>query len=273
MDLIDIRGDLPTSTAPGHGPNATGITPRRGIVIHYSAVNYPADRPIRDILKSEAQYHIDENWGGGNFGDGLMYHISVDPVTGERYQCRNLDATLWHCGYWGDPGNGSGYAIHVPGGDALVMTDVALASLAGLCDELGAQDGFGRAMVKGHQEVSPTACPGPLMEQFVHPYRAGTLNGAAVPVSGSPTYRKFGETGHGIDGGIKAWWEADADSVKNLGYPVTEEFQFEGRTTQAFQREVVQWFPENRGTPSEFQGLLLGAAWAKAQGFTGPGIQ
>lgn len=86
-----------------------------------------------------------------------------------------------------------------------------------------------------------------------------------------PRYRKFTETGHGIGGGFLDHFEKNGD-VDNFGFPVSEEFQFEGRTTQAFQRFVVQWFPEFKGTKYEYQSMLLGSAWAAAHGFKGPGI-
>jgi hypothetical protein len=173
--IIDIRGELPTRKGGGSG---TKYAAKKGQVLHYSAVNYPKTRPILDILMAEARYHIRTVSTDGNpplKEAGLAYHQAVDPITGDIYLTRDEDDVLWHCGYWGTPGNRDGLAIHVPGGSNLVMTDVAVQSLLWLLRRNEEQYGFGRAMMKGHKELSATTCPGPLMPQIVLPYRAGEL--------------------------------------------------------------------------------------------------
>jgi len=87
----------------------------------------------------------------------------------------------------------------------------------------------------------------------------------------SPTYRKFAQTGHGIDGGFKTYWEANG-GLAIFGFPLTEEMDIDGRTGQYFQRCVMRYFPEFKGTLYEVQLDLLGALAAKNAGITGAGI-
>jgi len=92
--------------------------------------------------------------------------------------------------------------------------------------------------------------------------------------NGSATYRFFQETQHGIDHGFKSWWEGLQEPMVDAGLPLSEEMQYLGRTTQVFQRAIVQWFPEYQGTKYEFQCLLLGADYAaRVMGLSGIGIQ
>lgn len=116
--------------------------------------------------------------------------------------------------------------------------------------------------VAGHTD------PGPLWDwaHFI-----ALCTGAAPPPGISPTYRKFDATGHGIDGGFRAYWETNG-GLPIFGFPLTEEVQYGGRTSQFFQRAIFQRFPEFVGTPNEVQLVLLGAGAAKAAGYSGPGI-
>jgi hypothetical protein len=272
LGLIDIRDQLPCK-------NYIGVRDQTlGGVIHYSAVDYPDDMDIVQTLINETNYQMGENWGTASspaYPDGLMYHISVDPRDGKRYQCRDMDRVLWHCASWAPGGNGTGIAVHVPGGPSLVMTDVALASLTGLCDGLCAIYGFPRDMWHGHLEMSSTACPGPLMQQFVYPYRSGALHGDA-PMT-APYFDPV--TKHEVANGFQAYYNRNGGMVL-IGRPLTEEFDgvwpddpagSPKRTMQIFEREVVGFFPENQGD-ARVQGLRLGAMYAKSLGLHGVGI-
>lgn len=175
-EIIDVRNQLPTNPNQGSGQKRQST---QGQILHYSAVNYPDSRDILTIMQAEASYHITSALKEG----GLAYHYVVDWRDGTIYQCRDEDAVLWHCGYWGPGGNGTGLAVHVPGGSTLVMSDAAVQSLVWLFGRNEQKYGFGRNMMRGHLEVSSTSCPGPLMDQIVHPYRQGTLNwgGGTMP--------------------------------------------------------------------------------------------
>ena len=305
VHFIDIRDQLATNPNGGPGYKASGQ--RLGTIIHYSAVNYPLDRPILDILQSEANYHVNKDWstsaptpvaegaappvptedwrgtphalatinepiGGPLYGDGLMYHISVDPQTGQAYLCRDLDAVLWHCGYWGPGGNDSGYSVHIPGGDQLNLTPEGLAGLTEVVTALSDQDGIPTNMVRGHQEVSPTGCPGPLMDQFVKPFRAGAVptptppptppppapspDDAVGPLPGQP------ETLEGVvvGGAFRRRWLANPNALLDFGWATDNERQAivtdankssQQRDIQVYERCIRIFQPEFQGTEWE----------------------
>lgn len=246
VNIIDIRDQLPTN--PSGGSQQTEPN-KKGTVLHYSAVNYAADRSMMDILTSEANFHIGPYLGEA----GLAYHYSVDPQTGEVYLCRDEDAVLWHCGYWGTPGNANGVAVHVPGGSDLVMSDAGVAGLVALLGYLEQKYGYGHDMLKGHQEVSPTACPGPLMQQIVLPYRAGQLVPNPLPPPIQPD-DFLHLNGFIIGGGFKRRYLSTPEYLPAFGLPTSDEMQAtitdadgtkHDRTVQFFERDVFQFESEN----------------------------
>lgn len=167
--IVDLRDRLPKAPGQGSGVRFAG---KRGQVLHYSAVNYPDSIDMVQLLIAEAQYHITNS---RLLEYSLAYHWAVDWRDGTLYLTRDEDAVLWHCAYWGTPGNQDGIAVHVPGGGALRMSERAVQSLLWLFARNEQKYGFGRAALKGHLELSSTDCPGPLMDQIVRPYRAGIL--------------------------------------------------------------------------------------------------
>jgi len=175
VGLTDIRDQL-ARNADG-GPHETcPLVEKRGVIVHY---NGPAVRlDDRAQLQADAAYHCAKDWGGGQCGDGLMYHIAIGR-NGEKWLCRDLGAVLWHCGAW--PENRIALAIEVPIGDDQRATPAQLRALAEVCDDWLRAGHGSREDVKGHQEVSATSCPGTLMDDFVRPYRDGNL--APGPVS------------------------------------------------------------------------------------------
>jgi hypothetical protein len=81
-------------------------------------------------------------------------------------------------------------------------------------------------MVKGHQEVSPTACPGPLMAQYVDPYRAGSIGPVPSPTPApNPDVltitRPDGKSFDVAYGFLHNLYERvpQADRLRILGYP------------------------------------------------------
>jgi hypothetical protein len=280
MEISDIRDQLPTNPGGGSGQTMGAI---RGAVIHYSAVDYPGDRPMMDILVSEANFHIGPYLGEA----GLAYHYSIDPQTGDLYQCRDEDALLWHCGAWSNAtaqglGNDNALAIHVPGGPSLVMSDAALARLVAFLDAKSAEHGFGREAVVGHKELSSTACPGPLMDQLVLPYRAGALHGEAgtsAPVE-PPAHDAYAFTDDVTGqycGGAFARIYQTRGGLYIFGRVLSREMDEacgDGvtRTVQYFERMVFEFHPEYQGTDYEVLLRRLGAEEAAAKGLTGPGI-
>ncbi len=65
------------------------------------------------------------------------------------------------------------------------------------------------------------------------------------------------QTGHTVGPHFTLAWR-ERGGVAILGYPLSEEFEEGGRTTQYFERAVLQTFPEYVGTPYYVQGIQLG---------------
>lgn len=164
--IVDLRGKIPGS------PKANQGTQKKtdGVVIHYNgpATGVPDGRvsPF-NVYYNDARYHMSIDWGGGARANGIQYHYGVWEDT--VYILRNPDSILWHCGCW--PHNASAYAINVPIGVGERATQKTIETLAAFVRDLVGAGG----KVWGHRELSPTACPGSLMEQFVYPYRSGAL--------------------------------------------------------------------------------------------------
>ena len=64
-------------------------------------------------------------------------------------------------------------------------------------------------------------------------------------------FRQTGqETGNGFavtdDGGIPFWTEFQKFNLDEIGYPISNRFDFKGFTTQAFQKAILQWDPGRR---------------------------
>jgi hypothetical protein len=243
LNIVDLRGQLYTN--PNGGPNAT--SPKNGAIVHYNGP--PPNPDAVTQYTNDAVYHANKDWGSGNFGDGIMYHYGIGG-DGTVYQLRNENATLWHCGSW--PENATYTAINVNIGDGQHASAEQLSSLADLLAFLEARDGFGRDSVKGHQEVSPTACPGSLMADFVLPYRNGTIVITPPPVIDErtefPTHKILRK-----GNGFRNQWDAigslgNASNMRLLGYPVTDEYVMrfaaapdKDRTVQLFERGGLTW--------------------------------
>jgi hypothetical protein len=240
--LIDIRQQLPHRPFSDHsiaGPfENRPLTEKRGLVVHYSGPPVTRRDDTLGVLASEAAYHVGKNWAGAGqppvLGDGLMYHVAIG-ADGAAYQCRDLECVLWHCGAW--PQNATALSVHVPIGGVQRATAAQLATLARVCDEWRAATGTPLTEIWGHQELSATDCPGTLMADFVYPYRAGRLG----TVSDG---QWFAETGHAIGGAFWDYWR-ERGGLAVFGYPLSDELLEDGRTTQYFERAVMEWHPEN----------------------------
>lgn len=254
--LRDVRGELPSRGVPipGAGPfRWLGLAEKRGLVVHYSGPPVRNRADTLAVLRAEARYHVDKDWSGMGEptlrGDGLMYHVAIGD-DGTRYLCRDLEAMLWHCGEteW----NRRALSVHVPIGGDQRATPAQLAALREIAEGWREFTGEGRESVRGHQELSPTACPGTLMADFVQPYRA--LQG------GSGHY--FPETRQYVGGGFWDYWRG-CGGLPIFGYPLTAEFpelceDGQVRTVQYFERAVFEWHPE-KAAPYQVLLRRLGA--------------
>ena len=81
---------------------------------------------------------------------------------------------------------------------------------------------------------------------------------AALPSpaeAATPIY--FPQTGHALGAHFTLAWR-ERGGLDFFGYPISAEFTEDGRTTQYFERAVLQYFPEHAGTPYTVQGRHLG---------------
>jgi len=265
LNIVDLRSQLYRN--PNGGPNASA-TARTGIVVHYNGP--PPNPDAVTQYTNDAVYHANKDWGQGNYGDGIMYHWGIGG-DGTAYQLRDEDAALWHCG---TNENYTALSINVNIGDGEHATPQQIVTLTLLCDGKRKQYGIPLERTFGHQELSPTSCPGTLMADFIYPYRDGTIGGTAVT-----TAFKDPVTGKLVANGMLDFFTANG-GVAVLGRPVTNEVQEEWpddpngspkRTVQCFERDVLAFFPENKD-PYRVQALRLGAKWAQQRGYQGPGI-
>ena len=125
--------------------------------------------------------------------------------------------------------------------------------------------------------ASPTSCVGTPAGQFSLVGKVSTGNPAAPfsPKSAfpdTPDHRFFAATGHSLNSGFKAYWEANG-GLALFGYPISEEFTEKNPdtgqeyTVQYFERERFEYHPEFAGTPDEVELGRLGAQVALARGF------
>lgn len=240
-NLVDIRTKLRTN--PNGYPNQRGaLAAKTGLVVHYNGP--PVHQAALQQLIGDAGYHCDEIWGYDNgvplYGDGIMYHIGIGE-DGTAYLMRDFEDWLYHCAAW--PQNATALSVTIPIGDGQHATKAALATLKRICDEWRAA-GHGN-QVWGHQELSPTSCPGTLMNDFVYPYRAGTFSSKGVPQVATTVF--FKETGHSVGGGFLSYFTANG-GVRIFGYPISDEMDGlteDGKAVrvQYFERSRFEWHP------------------------------
>lgn len=250
--LVDIRDMLATRRL-GHDPagpfESVPLVRKRGVVVHYSGPPVASRTDTVAVLQSEASYHVGKNWARAGddvvYGDGLMYHVAIGD-DGTKYLCRDLEAVVWHCGVtsW----NRAALSVHLPIGGDQRATPAQLVSLTEVVDDWRGLTGTPRSDVRGHQELSPTSCPGTLMADFVYPYREG---------AGMATGQWFAEMGFFVGGAFWEFWSTRG-GIPIFGYPLSNELGEDGCTVQYFERAVFEWHPEN---PEPYRVLLrrLGA--------------
>jgi len=125
--------------------------------------------------------------------------------------------------------------------------------------------------------ASPTSCAGSPGGQFSLVGKVAMGNPAAPfqPIAAFPStteHTYFATTGHSLNFGFKAYWEANG-GLDQFGYPISEEFTEKNPNTgqeytvQYFERERFEYHPEFAGTPYEVELGRLGAQVARQRGF------
>jgi hypothetical protein len=242
VDLRDKLPGQPWSNINGLERERKGSVPQKKpgrIVIHYSDQDFEGEdiydrlrhgkTSVLQVLASEARGHMSQPRLDPTFRtNGIQYHYSVwrDMV----FQCRNEEALLWHCndGIGADSYNYTAIAVHVPTTKGFPASRQTVQTLTGfVADKLKEHGTTSRSNVKGHQELSATECPGPLMNQFVLPFRTGNLNPGEDP---------GGQIGgdHSdipVDGNMSRWefGQVDVERLK-----ITIAIQYDGHHTWDF---------------------------------------
>lgn len=98
--------------------------------------------------------------------------------------------------------------------------------------------------------ANPTPAPVPSPTPAAVPNSGAFAPVAAQASTGTVWY--FPSTRHTLGGEFLNYWQAHC-SVTNLGYPISEEYQDNGRTIQYFERVVMEFWPEN---PDPYKVLL-----------------
>jgi hypothetical protein len=228
VEIVDISGELRRN--PNGGPNYQYDT-KVGIIFHYNGPPPNSDAYVQ--YENDAVYHVNKDWGSGNYGDGIMYHYGIQSgdngtyPDGTIFRLRDENDVLWHCGAWVPGGNESGIAINLNIGEGQNISEACLNSAKALANDIRARRGIrSLSMVKGHQEVSPTACPGTIMDDLIRPYRAGDTGTGTVPPVVTDNY--LHENGYTIGGGFKSIVDS-LESISHtfrmryLGYAISEE--------------------------------------------------
>lgn len=255
---VDLRDELPGQ--PWSNINALeldrkGFVPEKKpgrFVVHYSGPDFEGvdlyDRlrhgqaTIREVLTSEANGHMAPGRFDPTFRpNGLQYHYTIWEDT--VYLCRNEGALLWHCGdgIGADSYNYTAIAVHVPTTKGFPVSKRTVRTLTEfVADKLGQQGATSRAKVKGHQEVGASECPGPLMGQFVVPFRAGKLDPGEDP---------GGQTGGDpleipVDGNMSRWEFCQVEPSR-LTIPVAITYDgnhlWDFKPTEAGRSGVLDW--------------------------------
>lgn len=183
------------------GPNrSVPLASKRGLIVHWNGPTVHDDD--MQALVNDSQYHaFIKNWGTANQvlrGDGLMYHLAIGQ-DGLIYLCRELGAVLWHCGAW--PENEIAFSVLVLCAANRGPTSAQLTSLRAVCDRVRVAGYSDLAHIKGHQEVSPTDCPGPVVMPWVRTYRKA----GAEPMPDDPYAAAKAR--------LEALWQANQDDL------------------------------------------------------------
>lgn len=257
-ETVDLRDELPGE--PWSDINALeldrkGFVPEKKpgrFVVHYSGPDFEGvdlyDRlrhgqvTVPRVLTSEANGHMAPGRFDPRFRpNGLQYHYTIWENT--VYICRNEGALLWHCsdGIGADSYNYTAIAVHVPTTRGFPVSRRTVQTLTEfVAEKLREQGAASRASVKGHQEVGASECPGPLMGQFVLPFRTGDLNPGEDPGG----HTGDDHSGIPVDHNMSRWEFGQVDAAR-LNIPV--EIHYDGHhmwdfePTTGSRPDVADW--------------------------------
>lgn len=181
MDIIDLRDKLPKVNRH--------IVRRKPSQITMIAVHHVGDGRVwsntYDAFKeyvNEANYHINKDWGGGYFGNGLQYHYKI-ARDGKVYRTRDIEEITWHAM------NANPIAVAVCLDGDLTLQDPTAAqidALEELLNELRNWLHIPQGRVFGHGELkqygNSTQCPGRALSAVIRYRDTGVtrVRGAAI---------------------------------------------------------------------------------------------
>jgi hypothetical protein len=265
VEVVDLRGVLPCNTTyPLIKTWSTRPVAAISLaVVHYDAQPLRPDGAYNAVARyaAEAQYHINQDWGGGYHAPGLAYHLKIDGA-GRAYICQEVESVTWNA----NDANGIDYAICVdlgegqqPTPEQLVTLQRALDVLDQDCPELPCS----HATTYGHGELqsygNSTACPGALLP-YVQRYRATGSLLVPAPPTPQPTppplppeviamltdaelaavaQAVWGEIPFVVDFAIPKQWLAAYRAGTYLGRPLAAEATVNGLTYQEFEAGLI----------------------------------
>jgi hypothetical protein len=189
--IVDWRGKIGSAVSNCAEPQAK----TRGVVWHYAGppTDLAAGRAsVWEQLVGEYRYQITPGLYSPGFAvNGMMYHAAIWEDT--VYLLRNPDAPLWHVkdGTLKTSWNYSAYSLHCPIGEGQTPSARTLQTFQEFTDDLLrgkvfgseglARNGRTRRDVRGHQEISSTACPGGPIMRFLYSYRSSSMGPVEPP--------------------------------------------------------------------------------------------
>ena len=191
-------------------------TYRTGIAIHHSVTSEgKSQNEVEAILRMIDNLHRSKGYGG------IGYNLAVD-FAGRVYEARGVNILGAHV----SNANARNYGIVYIGDGRERITDAAVEAIQGLVKKLQVNSKK-KLKIYGHQELAPTACPGPKIQKLVAngkfdaPYDPPRQYVTAKP---GDTYRSIARRQLGIAAGvnpIKVTKEAKRIRALNDDKPIT----------------------------------------------------
>jgi hypothetical protein len=200
--------------------------------------------------------------GGGS--EGVSFHYVVDDR--EVIQLLPLVENGWHAG---DGANGTGNRASIGielcvnrDGDWGRTQEHGARLVAALCRALG----ISLEKVVPHQHWSGKQCPRRILAQGFDEYRERVRRYLAGGAVMSSNVIRLGPHGRRVGHGFLALWRQleQADQtlpLRVLGWPLTEEFEYEGNVYQVYERVVLKW-AKTEPQPWDIHVAPLHEAWS-----------
>lgn len=141
--------------------DSRGSSLKSSLTIHWlgpSGPGDPSDDGVRQLLFRIAFDHIAKDWGGGQGGQGIMYHEAIAP-SGRVFVTRDYTEILWHAD--NAEANATSRAILVVCSQAVNATAEQISVLRRRYAD------FQKPPTYPHSRWTATACPGDLLRSVI----------------------------------------------------------------------------------------------------------